>query len=72
MNAGHIETSKRLQKTLFALGSGPKTTKQLSKITGSCAVHSDMSALKSNGIAYHCCYVNRSKNGSKVYQYSLV
>jgi hypothetical protein len=51
MNAGNLATSKRLQDTLQVLSAGGMwSTRAISTFTGSMAVHSDISALRANGI----------------------
>lgn len=50
MNAGSIQTSGRLQATLAAIADWA-TTAQISTATGSMAVHSDIAALRANGVA---------------------
>jgi len=51
MNAGHIETSERLKHTLSVLMDGKEhSTWDIASQTHSCAVHSDIAALRANGI----------------------
>jgi biotin operon repressor len=53
MHAGNIATSKRLQATALALADGDwHSTREIRLQTGSEAVHSDMAALRVNGIDY--------------------
>jgi hypothetical protein len=51
MNAGKLESSPRLRATLAALRTGELSTLQISQRTFSVAVHSDVAALRANGIA---------------------
>ena len=72
IHAGHVETSARLQATLQALLTGPKTTRELSEITGSVAPHSDVAALRQNGVNIpRAEYRNKTATGAKVYLYRL-
>jgi hypothetical protein len=50
MNAGSIQTSGRLRDTLAAIRDWA-TTAEISAATGSMAVHSDIAALRANGIS---------------------
>jgi len=50
MNAGNLKTSNRLQKTLSVLKEGWHTTWEIGQATQSMAVHSDVAALRANGI----------------------
>ena len=51
MNAGHIETSERLKHTLSVLMDGKEhSTWDIASQTHSCAVHSDIAALRANGL----------------------
>lgn len=75
MHAGKIETSKRLQMTLDALRQGPKTTRELSEITGSEATHSDIAALRQQlgaDVIPRAEYVGTTQQGSKVYRYCAI
>lgn len=72
MNAGNIETSERLRKTyLILLYNGKKglTTMEIQKHTKSQAVHSDISALRKNGLnippAEYVCL----RNGRRIFRY---
>lgn len=67
MHCGRIETSKRLQDTLAVLQDGEwHTTREIRLVTNSEAVHSDLAALKANGIDYEC-----KPAGGKKYVYRL-
>ncbi len=50
MHAGHIESSARLRHTASILTAGWHTTREISRQTGSMAVHSDIAGLRANGI----------------------
>jgi len=51
IHAGNLETSPRLQATLAVLDDGAEhSTLDLLLHTRSCAVHSDIAALRANGI----------------------
>lgn len=50
MHAGNIATSQRLQATLKALPYRRwRSTREIGQDTGSCAVHSDICAVRANG-----------------------
>jgi hypothetical protein len=51
MHAGKIDSSIRLNRTLEILRDGWKTTLEIEQHTNSRAVHSDIAALRANGIA---------------------
>jgi len=51
MNAGNLKTSDRLRKTLSVLKEGWHTTWEISQATQSMAVHSDVAALRANGVS---------------------
>ena len=68
LHAGNIETSHRLQHTLHVLqfyGSRWASTLDIARRTQSCAVHSDMAALKANGIQYEQRYRPGSRRVSE-------
>jgi hypothetical protein len=71
MNYGKVKTSARLQMTLSILLTGPKTTREIREFTDSCAVNSDISALRMNGYEIDCTPTGRSKSGNKTYLYTL-
>jgi biotin operon repressor len=50
MHAGKLETSERLKLTLAALQGGELSTREIAARTFSVAVHSDLAALKANGV----------------------
>lgn len=51
MHAGRLETSKRLQDTMTALADGRwRSTRDISALTGSMAVHSDIAGLRENNV----------------------
>ena len=55
MHAGNINSSKRLKQTLACLAGGRwKSTMEIALATESCAVHSDIAALRENGINIEC------------------
>ena len=67
MHCGRIETSKRLQDTLAVLQDGEwHTTREIRLVTNSEAVHSDLAALRANGVDYEC-----KPAGGKKYAYRL-
>ena len=74
MHSGSIATSPRLRLTLYALqGAGERglTTLALCNVTGSMAAHSDVAALRANGISVACRYEGRAESGAKVYRYTI-
>ena len=55
MHAGNIQTSKRLKQTLACLAGGRwKSTMEIALATESCAVHSDIAALRAQGVNVEC------------------
>ena len=67
MHCGSLATSKRLQDTLAVLQDGQwHTTREIRLVTNSEAVHSDLAALRRNGIDYEC-----KPAGGKKYAYRL-
>lgn len=72
MHYGSIETSPRLQDTLAVLKQGGiRTTATIRRATRSQAVHSDIAALRANGlqIVTHSLGVKR---GRRTYGYELI
>ena len=68
MHCGRIETSKRLQDTLAVLRDGQwHSTREIRMVTNSEAVHSDLAALRANGVDYEC-----KPAGKKKYVYRLL
>jgi len=68
MHFGNLATSKRLQDTLAVLKDGRwHTTREIRLATNSEAVHSDIAALRWNGIEIEC----ESDEGKK-YRYRLI
>jgi hypothetical protein len=66
MHTGSLATSARLQATLACISDGQwHSTREIATRTFSMAVHSDMAALKANGIAY-----DREQRG-RVHYYRL-
>jgi hypothetical protein len=65
MHAGKIATSKRLQATLEAIKGGWRTTLDISHATGSMAVHSDIAALRAQGIRVDARYAGMSPEPGK-------
>ena len=63
--------SPRLQKLHNRLKVGPGTTKELAYCTRSQAVHTDVSDLRKNGIKIGCNYLRTTKEGRKIYLYSI-
>lgn len=72
MHAAALERSPRLRRTLDVLRAHPDglTTMQLVNWTGSCAVHSDVSELRANGIGVACEYLGQ-RDGRRIYRYRL-
>ena len=67
MHCGSLATSKRLQDTLAVLQDGQwHTTREIRLVTNSEAVHSDLAALRANGVDYEC-----KPAGGKKYAYRL-
>lgn len=73
MHCGNLATSRRLQETLSVLLDGQEhTTAQIAAETKSCAVHSDVSGLRANGIDLYPPWSERLPNGCRVFHYLLV
>lgn len=75
MHAGHIFSSDRLYRTWVSLrqaGARGLTTRQLSRKTGSMAVHSDVQAIRANGYEVTCEYDHTTERGSRSYRYRLL
>ena len=72
MNAARLDSSRRLDKMHEALWLYPDgaTTRQLARWTGSCAVHTDISELRANGMKISCVYEG-THNGRRRYRYKL-
>ncbi|MFA5321935.1 MAG: hypothetical protein WC373_04620 [Smithella sp.] len=71
MHAGRIKTSKRLQATLRAIRYYWRSTKDISRITGSMAVRSDVAALRAQGINVRSLYCGMSETGSRIWKYRV-
>ncbi len=73
MNAGSIATSERLQHTLAILRDGqPHSTWDLASQTRSCAVHSDIAALRQGGFTVSCSLVRVDPDTRRrVYEYRM-
>lgn len=72
MNAGNICTSERLKSTLEALLDGqPHSTWEIGTVTRSCAVHSDIAALRHNGFEIET-KRHAKENGCVRFTYRLV
>lgn len=72
MHHGKIATSKRLQNTLAILKLGPATTREIREYTDSCAVNSDIAALRENGFKIECTPQGKTPDGGRVYIYTLI
>ena len=74
MHAGSIKTSRRLQQTLAVLSDGTlHTTEEIRKKTASEAVHSDIAALRANGVPISkALYLHESLTGARIYGYRLI
>jgi hypothetical protein len=70
MNHASLNKSPRLQRVYNALITGPKTTKELIEITGSCAINSIAAELRAQGVPVACQCISKSKDAA-VYQYRL-
>lgn len=73
-HAGNIDTSPRLRATHAALMEAARrglTTWEIAAITGSCAVHSDLTRLRANGFQYVRRREADSTNGCRVHRYWL-
>lgn len=70
MNAGSPKTSRRLRATIKAIRNW-RTTLGISKITGSMAVHSDIAALRANGICVKIKYIGMTTSKNRIYAYRL-
>ena len=67
MHAGKIDTSIRLKRTLDILRDGWKTTLEIEQHTNSRAVHSDIAAIRANGIT-----VKSECMPGRIWRYRLV
>jgi hypothetical protein len=73
MNFASLKKSKRLQRTLAALGrSSWVSTAKIQALTGSMAVGTDISELRHNGKDIICRYGGRTIAGAKIYLYRLI
>ena len=62
IHAARIEKSERLRNTIRALRLyGNPTTRQIGAMTGSCAVHTDVSELRANGLKVDCKCIHRGR-----------
>ncbi len=71
MHAGKLESSQRLKDTYAVLSDRDwHSTRDIGRLTGSCAVHSDIAALRENGMDV----VKRQRRhmGIPVYEYIIV
>lgn len=60
MNFGKLETSELLQQTLAVLQhGGVKTSLEIAQATASLAVHSDIAALRKNGLQIETRYLGK-------------
>ena len=71
MNAGSIYTSARLQATLAAIRGGWASTREISVKTGSMAVHSDIAAIRANGLTVQRRSRPDTAAGCRVSEYRL-
>lgn len=72
MNYGKLETSELLQKTLAQLEQGGiRSTESIRKVTRSQAVHSDIAALRKNGLNIETRYLGKHR-GRKRFGYELI
>lgn len=69
MHAGKLATSKRLQATLKIIKGHWYTTRAISKLTGSMAVHSDIAALRAQGVSVESRYLGLSLDGNRTWAY---
>lgn len=69
MHAGKLATSKRLQATLKVISGHWWTTRAISKATGSMAVHSDIAALRAQGVNVESRYVGLTEEGNRTWAY---
>jgi hypothetical protein len=72
MNFASLKKSKRLQRTLAALGRSWVSTAKIQALTGSMAVGTDISELRHNGKDIICRYGGRTIDGAKIYLYRLI
>jgi len=62
MNAGNLATSARLQQVYGILSDHePHSTWDIAQATKSCAVHSDIAALRANGVPVECRCIGRGR-----------
>ena len=67
MHAGKLESSKRLQLVYGILADHqPHSTWELAQATQSCAISTDVSALRHNGVTINCKQVGRGR-----YEYTI-
>jgi hypothetical protein len=71
MNAGSIYTSASLQATLAAIRGGWASTLEIQRRTGSMAVHSDIAAIRANGLTVQRRSRPDTAAGCRVSEYRL-
>ena len=72
MHFSNIKTSKRLQWFMAFMGFGNwRTTREIMRGTGLCAISATASEVRANGFVVDCLYSHQTKNGSKVYKYRI-
>lgn len=69
MHHATLVNSRRLQRVYELLCNGPKTTREIIREAGVCAVNSIASELRANGIEIDCRCVSGRRG---VYEYSLI
>lgn len=72
MHAANVARSKRLQTFIKCLESGPKTTREIIRETGLCAINSIAAECKANGVNIKCHYRGTTPDGGRVFEYQLV
>jgi phosphatidylserine/phosphatidylglycerophosphate/cardiolipin synthase-like enzyme len=73
-HAARVDSSQRLRTLLSALlkaGDRGLTTRELIDSTGSCAPHSDVAELRSNGYTVVCSFAGLSGEGRRVHRYTI-
>ena len=72
MHAGKLATSKRMKATFKSLRRRIwTTTREISRRTGSMAVHSDIAALRAQGINVQTKYIGMFENGARIWAYRI-
>jgi hypothetical protein len=72
MHFANLKKSDRLQRFMAFMGFGEwKTTREIQRGAGICAVSATVSEIRANGHDVDCLYSHMTRNGSKVYKYRV-